>query len=124
MPVANSKLLGDGWRQAGVIAAPGILALTEMTQRLDVDHGNAAYLAEQLAQAPGIDVEREDVHINMGWFALPEGVDMPRLMEAMEAAGIRANGSYGGKMRLVTHWQIDREAIDRAVSVIRSVVVG
>jgi threonine aldolase len=45
-------------------------------------------------------------------------------MQALEAAGIRANSVYGGKMRLVTHWQIDREAIDRTVAVIRSVVVG
>ncbi len=118
----NRKLLGGGWRQAGVIAAPGILALTEMTQRLDVDHENATYLAQQLAEVPGIEVDMQDVHINMVWFALPDGVDVPGLMHALEAAGIRANGAYGGKMRLVTHWQIDREAIDRTVSVIRTAV--
>lgn len=108
----------------GGISTPGILALTEMTQRLDVDHDNARYLAQQLAEVPGIEVDMEDVHINMVWFALPDGVDVPRLMRAFEAAGIRANGAYGGKMRLVTHWQIDREAIDRTVAVIRIVVVG
>ncbi len=95
-----------------------------MTQRLDVDHDNARYLAQQLAEVPDVDVDMDDVHINMVWFALPEQVDVPRLMDALEAAGIRANGAYGGKMRLVTHWQIDREAIDRTVSVIRSVVAG
>ena len=111
-------------RRWGRISTPGILALTEVTQRLDVDHDNATYLAQQLAEVPGIEVDMEDVHINMVWFALPDGVDMPRLMQAFEAAGIRANGAYGGKMRLVTHWQIDREAINRTVSVIRSVVAG
>jgi len=60
----------------------------------------------------------------MEWFALPDGVDVPRLMQAFEAASIRANGAYGGEMRLVKHWQIDREAIDRTVAVIRSVVDG
>jgi len=45
-------------------------------------------------------------------------------MQALEAAGIRANGAYGGEMRLGKHWQIDREAIDRKVAVIRSVVDG
>ena len=108
----------------GGISTPGILAITEMTQRLDVDHDNARRLAQQLAEVPGIEVDMEDVHINMVWFALLDGVDMPRLMQAFEAAGIRANGAYGGKMRLGKHWQIDREAIDRKVAVIRNVVVG
>ena len=94
-----------------------------MTQRLDVDHDNATYPAQQLAKVPGNEVDMEDVHINMLWFALPDGVDVPRLMQTLEAAGIRANGAYG-KMRLVTHWQIDLEAIDRTVSVTRSVVVA
>ena len=106
------------------ISTPDILALTEMTQRLDVDHDNATYLAQQLAEVPGIEVDMEDVHINMVWFALPDGVDMPRLMQAFEAAGksqrcLRRQDAIGD-----THWQIDREAIDRTVSVIRSVVAG
>lgn len=120
----NRKLLGGGWRQAGVIAAPGILALTEMTRRLDVDHANALYLAECLAAVPGVQVDTGDVHINMVWFALPDAVDVGRLMEALTAAGIRANGAYGGRMRLMTHWQIDRDAIDRTVAVIRQAVIG
>jgi len=60
----------------------------------------------------------------MEWFALPDGVHVPRLMQALEAAGIRANGAYGGEMRLVKYWQIDRGAIDRTVAVIHSVVDG
>ncbi|WP_447785355.1 hypothetical protein [Stenotrophomonas bentonitica] len=61
----------------GGISTPGILAITEMTQRLDVDHDNARYLAQQLAEVPGIEVDMEDVHINMvcsrcsmGWICL------------------------------------------------------
>lgn len=116
----NRKLLGGGWRQAGVLAAPGILALTEMTKRLGEDHANARYLAQQLAAIPGITVDSDDVHINMVWFALPASVDSDGLTAALAAEGIRANGPYGGKMRLVTHWQVDREAIDRTVAVIQS----
>ncbi len=116
----NRKLLGGGWRQAGVLAAPGILALTEMTKRLGDDHANARYLAERLAAIPGITVDSDDVHINMVWFSLPERVDSNQLTAALAAEGIRANGPYGGKMRLVTHWQVDRNAIDRTVAVIQS----
>jgi threonine aldolase len=120
----NRKLLGGGWRQAGVLAAPGILALTDMTRRLGEDHANARYLAERLAAVPGITVEADDVHINMVWFQLPDSVDADQLTEALAAAGIRANGPYGGRMRLVTHWQVDRDAIDRTVSVIARHVAG
>lgn len=67
----NRKLLGGGWRQAGVIAAAGILALTDMTKRLGEDHANARYLASRLAEVPGLVVDVEDVHINMVWYGLP-----------------------------------------------------
>ncbi len=120
----NRKLLGGGWRQAGVLAAPGILALTDMTRRLDEDHANARYLAERLATIPGITVEADDVHINMVWFQLPDSVNADQLTEALAAAGIRANGPYGGRMRLVTHWQVDRDAIDRTVLVIAQQLGG
>ncbi|WP_282295149.1 low-specificity L-threonine aldolase [Stenotrophomonas sp. PS02289] len=120
----NRKLLGGGWRQAGVLAAPGILALTEMTKRLGEDHANARYLAERLAAIPGVSVDSDDVHINMVWFALPVSVDSDQLTAALAAQGIRANGPYGGKMRLVTHWQVDRDAIDKVVAVIAGAIAG
>ena len=84
----NRKLLGGGLRQAGVLAAPGILALTEMVTRLPEDHANARYLAEQLAALPGVAVNLEDVHINMVWFRLPATLDSHRLMAALAAARI------------------------------------
>jgi len=114
----NRKLLGGGWRQAGVLAAPGILALTEMTRRLGEDHANAVYLADGLAGIPGLVVDREDVHINMVWYGLPEGMEAGRIVDALAAVGIRASGPYGGRLRLMTHWQIDRAAIDAAVAAI------
>ncbi|MEQ6291101.1 low-specificity L-threonine aldolase [Vogesella sp. GCM10023246] len=113
----NRKLLGGGLRQAGVLAAPGLLALTEMAARLPEDHANARYLAEQLAALPGISVNLDDVHINMVWFRLPDSLDSGQLMAALTAAGIKANGPEHGLMRLVTHWQIGRAKIDRIVAV-------
>lgn len=118
----NRKLLGGGWRQAGVLAAPGLLALTEMTQRLAEDHANARYLAEQLAGMPCVEVDIDDVHINMVWFRLLADIDISELMAALTAAGIKANPPEGGRMRLVTHWQVGREAIDRVLEVFQRVL--
>lgn len=118
----NRKLLGGGWRQAGVLAAPGIIALTEMTQRLAEDHANARYLAEQLAAIPGIEVDVDDVHINMVWFRLPATTDNSELTAALATAGIKASQPYGGRMRLMTHWQISRSDIDTALAVIQEVL--
>ncbi|GGX86735.1 low-specificity L-threonine aldolase [Vogesella alkaliphila] len=120
----HRKLLGGGLRQAGVLAAPGILALTEMVARLPEDHANARYLAEQLAALPGLSVNLDDVHINMVWFRLPETLDSGQLMAALLDAGIKANGPEHGLMRLVTHWQIGRADIDRIVAVFAGVLAA
>lgn len=120
----HRKLLGGGLRQAGVLAAPGILALTEMVARLPEDHANARYLAEQLVALPGISVNLDDVHINMVWFRLPDTLDSGKLMAALADAGIKANGPEGGLMRLVTHWQVGRTDIDRIVAVFASVLAA
>ncbi|WP_159982408.1 MULTISPECIES: low-specificity L-threonine aldolase [unclassified Novosphingobium] len=120
----NRKLLGGGWRQAGVLAAPGIIALTEMTKRLGEDHANARYLAERLMDIPGVRVDRESVHINMVWYGLPEGVAPATITDALAAVGIKASGPYGGQLRLMTHWQIDRDSIDTAVAAIRRAIEG
>jgi threonine aldolase len=113
----NRKLLGGGLRQAGVLAAPGLLALTDMVARLPEDHANARYLAEQLAALPGVEVNLDDVHINMVWFRLPATLDSSHLMAALAAANIKANGPEDGLMRLVTHWQVGRSELDRVVAV-------
>lgn len=120
----HRKLLGGGMRQAGVLAAPGMLALTDMVTRLPEDHANARYMAEQLAALPGVEVNLDDVHINMVWFSLPASLDTSKLMAALAAAGIKANGPEGGRMRLVTHWQIGRAEIDRIVAVFASVLAA
>ncbi|WP_293759736.1 low-specificity L-threonine aldolase [uncultured Aquitalea sp.] len=115
----NRKLLGGGWRQAGVLAAPGIIALTEMTERLAEDHANARYLAEQLAGMPCVEVALDDVHINMVWFRFTADIDVAELMAALGKAGIKANPPEAGRMRFVTHWQTDRAAVEALVEVMR-----
>jgi threonine aldolase len=110
------KLLGGGLRQAGVLAAPGLIALEDMTLRLHEDHANARYLAERLAALPGVRVDLDAVQINLVWFELPSSLDVPALMQRLEAAGVKANPPEDGRMRLVTHWQVDRAALDRILA--------
>ncbi|WP_440026027.1 low-specificity L-threonine aldolase [Chromobacterium amazonense] len=116
------KLLGGGMRQAGVIAAPGIVALTEMAARLDEDHQNARYLAEGLAKLPCIDLDPADVHINLVWFRFNAEIDASELMSALKQAGFLANPPHQGAMRLVTHWQVSRADIDRLLEVMQRVL--
>ncbi|XLM20681.1 low-specificity L-threonine aldolase [Chromobacterium piscinae] len=116
------KLLGGGLRQAGVIAAPGIVALTEMAARLDEDHQNARYLAEGLAKLPCIDLDPADVHINLVWFRFNAEIDAAELMSALKQAGFLANPPHQGAMRLVTHWQVSRADIDRLLEVMQRVL--
>jgi threonine aldolase len=111
------KLMGGGLRQAGVLAAPGLLALDTMALRLGDDHDNARYLAERLAALPGIGLDLAAVEINLVWFTLPPTLDVPALMARLTSAGIKANPPEDGRMRLVTHWQVDRAAVERILQV-------
>lgn len=115
------KQLGGGLRQAGVLAAPGILALTEMAQRLPEDHQRAQRLAKALAELPGISIDQQSVQINMVWMQLDTRIDTQRLMQALTEASIKANPPEDGLMRLVTHWQIDNAALERVLAVFRKV---
>jgi threonine aldolase len=116
------KLLGGGWRQAGVLAAPGLIALNEMVERLDEDHANAQYLAQRLAELPGITLDMASVEINLVWFSLPAELDVAVLMQQLELAGIKANPPEAGRMRLVTHWQVGRAEIDQIIAVLAGVL--
>lgn len=120
----NRKLMGGGMRQAGVIAAPGIVALREMTGRLAEDHANARALAERLAAIDGISLNLDDVHINMVWFALAPAIEVDGLMTALAAAGIKANPPEDGLMRIVTHWQVNAADVARIADVIAAYVTG
>lgn len=106
------KLMGGGMRQAGVLAAAGLIALEKMTKRLGEDHENALLLGRLLSDIPGVRVELEDIHINMVYFDLSgTGCDTGRLMEGLAQRGIRANPPGGGVMRLVTHYWVSPEDV-------------
>lgn len=111
------KLMGGGMRQAGVIAAPGIVALRQMSGRLAEDHANARALAARLAALPGVWLDEASVQINMVWFRLADSVDVTVLMDALADAGVKANPPEDGWMRVVTHWQVSAADVERLADV-------
>lgn len=113
------KLLGGGLRQAGVLAAPGLIALEQMSLRLGEDHARAQRLAVELAGLPGVEVQRDDVHINLVWFRIPQSVDGAALARHLHAAGIKANPPEDSLMRFATHWQVDDAAVDKVIAAMR-----
>lgn len=107
------KVLGGGMRQAGILAAAGIVALEQMIERLAEDHQNACRLAEGLAAIPGIEVDTDTVRTNMVFFSLAEDVSMTA-QAFMEALRQRANiwlGANDSGIRAVNHYWIGPEEV-------------
>jgi len=116
------KLLGGGMRQVGILAQAGIIALEKMTKRVHEDHENARYLAELLKDIPGITVNTDDVHINMVFFQIEKPVSGEYITCELKKEGILANPPDKGTMRLVTHYYIKREHIEKTVQVLRRIM--
>ncbi len=110
------KMLGGGMRQAGVLAAAGLVALDQMVDRLADDHANAHRLAEGIADLPGIHIDPAAVRSNIVIFALrASDLGPDQLVAALEAEGIRIFAIGGDRLRAVTHYEVDRAGIDRAI---------
>jgi threonine aldolase len=115
------KNLGCGMRQAGVIAAAGIVALEQMVDRLAEDHKNAQRLAHGLAGMRGVSVDVATVQSNMVFFRLGNGrgapVDTGPFVRAAREGGVRVGGRGPGRIRAVTHYGITAQDIDAALAV-------
>ena len=113
------KRLGGGMRQAGVLAAAGRLALRDNRERLHLDHERARRLATALAGVPGlrIDPGRIETNIVIAEVASPD--DTSSWLARLRAEGVLAGTMGRGRLRFVTHLDIDDGALDRAVAVIR-----
>lgn len=114
------KMVGGGMRQAGVIAAAGIVALETMVERLAQDHANARYLAENLADLPGIVLDPTAVETNMVLFDLaPNGIDARALAARVEQERVllQVRGAYS--LRAATHYGIERADVEYALNAIR-----
>lgn len=119
----NRKLMGGGMRQAGVLAAPGILALIEMVDRLQEDHENARYLAEALDAMPGISVKRDRNDINMVYCEIPKDVvKEDKLVKEMKKNGILVNGSHGGEYRFVTNKDVAKTDLELFLTVLKNLM--
>ena len=116
----NRKLLGGGMRQAGILAAAGLIALKEMTKRLDEDHQNAIYLALELQKTGLFTVNLENIHINMVFFdVVNPNFDFKAFEEYLNKHGVKINPNYNG-YRFVTHYWITREDIDTLITLIKN----
>ncbi len=115
----NRKLMGGGMRQAGVIAAPGILALVEMVDRLKEDHDNAKTLATRLDEIGGIEVKHDRNDINMVYCKIPkELVKEEKLVKEMKKNGILINGAENEEYRFVTNKDVSSGDLDLFINVI------
>ncbi len=116
------KILGGGMRQAGIVAAAGIVALEEMVDRLAEDHENARYLAERLSEVPGLEVYGDLQQINMVFFRL-KGFKLKsaELVSYLAKHHIAINGEDNGMMRFMTNYYVTKEEIDQVVELMKQV---
>ncbi len=116
------KMLGGGMRQAGVIAAAGIVAIQKMVSRLTEDHANAWRLANGLANIPGITVNLETIQTNIVVFDVPGKTTADGFAQQMRASGVNVNSRGGQTIRAVTHRMISEADVDEAVKQIGSLI--
>ena len=113
------KLLGGGMRQAGILAAAGIIALEEMPKRLNEDHENARILAEGLAGIKGIELDLDSVQTNIVRFKLKNSrVGIYELLNKLEEENIKIQFTGGNNIRMVTHKDISRDDVKKCLNVL------
>ena len=112
------KALGGGMRQAGVLAAAGLIALEEMPKRLHEDHANAKLLAESLANVEGVEIDPETVETNIVIFRLKGTLTPADLVARLKARGVLASTVGPQLVRLVTHRDVSRGDCMRAAEVL------
>jgi threonine aldolase len=117
------KMLGGGMRQAGIIAAAGIVALDSMTTRLSEDHDRAARLAEAIRAIPAVSLAGVNQDTNMIFIHLKEtsAFKAAQLIAGLKTQGILIGGVDAETVRLVTHYWIDDEAVDQTIDAFQKV---
>ena len=113
------QMMGGSLRQAGVVAAAGLYALDHNVERLAEDHENARVLAEGLAELPGATIDPSKVDTNIVIF---EAADPAGVVAALLAEGVEMQQMGPGRIRAVTHLDVDRAGIDRALVALRRVL--
>jgi threonine aldolase len=119
------KLVGGGMRQAGIIAAAGIVALEQMVERLAEDHTNARLLAEGLASFPQITIDLATVQTDIVIFKLRDKRWTPgAFVRALAERGLLVGELGNGRIRAVTHYGVDTGDVEEALEVVRTVLAG
>jgi threonine aldolase len=117
------KMVGGGMRQAGVIAAAGIVALEQMTDRLADDHKNAHRLAEAIAQIKGLSVDIGKVQTNIIYFEfVSKGITAEQFTSQMSKKGILFFSTGPNRFRMVIHYGIGPKDIETTISVLSQTV--
>lgn len=116
------KVLGGGMRQAGIIAAPGIVALESMIDRLREDHRNARRLAEGITKIKGIHIDLHFVQTNIVCFNIDGlGITADFFISKLKEKSILALPLNENKVRMVTHRGIEKEHVEKAIATIESI---
>jgi threonine aldolase len=118
------KHLGGGMRQAGILAAAGIVALESMVDRLADDHVRAAYLARSLSGISGLILSPDAPATNMVYFGLADTIRLStdQIEKKLEEHGVLAHASGPRRFRLVTHYWIDDQAVDQTVAAFSTIL--
>lgn len=119
----NRQLLGGGMRQAGFVAACGIIALEKMVDRLRDDHDNAKYMAQRLNKIKGVNVLMDNVDVNMVFFKLDKPKEFIHALPGkMLEHGIKMAGEEGGLLRFITNNDVSRSDVIRVCDIFESIL--
>lgn len=118
------KLFGGGMRQAGILAAAGLIALEEMVPRVGEDNRRARKLAKLIADLEWIDLDPEEVETNILFFRIPEGAPFSaaELKEKLKSEGLLVHALGSDSIRIVIYYEIDDEDLDQAAEILRRVM--
>jgi threonine aldolase len=109
-------------RQAGILAAAGLIALEQHPARLHEDHANAKFMAEALAQIPGIKIDPSRVPTNILIFDISAtGINSAEFSRKLGERNVLANGVTPETMRFVTHMDVDRAACEQAIRAVQAI---
>jgi len=121
----HRKALGGGMRQAGILAAAGLIALHEMPKRLAEDHANARLLAEAVAAVPdAAEIDMGAVQTNIVIFKLRNNGDAVAFTSALKQRDVLVSAIGPHAVRFVTHYDVDREACTRAAAIVSEELRG
>ena len=120
MPLSETR-----WRQAGIIAAAGIVAVSDMIERLTDDHANAQALAQGLAAIDGIAIDPKSVETNLVFFELThEDMTPAQLVNGLATQGIKLTASGGRRLRAVLNHHVTAADIDQVLTAFRNTLAS